>query len=462
MAFSGILRSYQKDGLRQVIKNRSNLVSWDLGLGKTILSLAYCEGIKLDNKDGVLVLTPSAIVYQWQEEIKKFTDSNYVIVSGSKTKRSKQWQTPAYYHITNYEKLRTDSEIFNRQWGVVIIDECTKIKNSKAQLTQKAYQIRARKKIGLSGTPIHNTPQDLYSIVNFLYPNLLGSWWQFTNRYIEFEQREMGGRSFNEIIGYKNLDELHQKIQMFFLRKKKEEVLTELPQVTYETLTCAMNPNQEAVYEQICEEIVLTRDTDTILHLLTGLKLLSDHPSLLHQTAGTRLRHFASQVTNTSSHKLNVLLDFVTEHQNQKIVIFSEYVAMLKLIAAHLPVPYVLFHGQQSKEENNSALHRFREDGDIKVLLSSKSGSYGVNLQNASVMVNYDLPYSVADYFQRVGRLHRMGQKSNIVVVNIVTNSTIERKILRILHEKQSMIDQIIDGKRADNIFSDILMEVRR
>ncbi|MEK6884269.1 MAG: DEAD/DEAH box helicase [Nanoarchaeota archaeon] len=445
MTYTGTLRHYQQEAVIFTTNRKSTLLGHDLGLGKSHISMAYCEQIKHQNPN-VLILCPSAIIYQWQEEITKFTDSKCIVINGSKKQRQKQWQEDAYYYITNYEKLRTDIELFQKTWGVVILDECTKIKSPKAILTQKSYQLRAVKKLCLSGTPIHNTPNDLYSIVNFLYPNLLGSWWQFANRYIEFEQREMNGYRFNEVVGYRNLDELHRKISMFFIRKRKEDVLKELPPVIYETLTCEMNPNQADVYEQIFEEMIALHDEENILHLLTALKLLSNHPTLLKETKGEKIKKFSPLISDESSGKLKVLLEFIEENKDKKIVVFSEYVKMLHIIAQNLTIPYRMFNGQQSKEDNNKALHEFREKEEVRILLSSESGGYGVNLQNASIVVNYDLPYNPSDFMQRVGRLHRIGQLNPVVCINLITFSSIENKVLKILLSKQMMIDQIVEG----------------
>ncbi len=452
--YLGKLREYQKQGLKYLISKKSVLVGWDLGLGKTHLSMAYCEGIKHQNHQQVLILCPSAIIYQWKEEIEKFTDSKCIVINGPKPKRVKQWRYDAYYYITNYEKLRYDPEIFMKKWGVVVVDECTKLKNPKAKLTLKAKELRAVKKIALSGTPIHNTPNDLYSIVNFLYPNLMGTWWQFANRYIVFEPRELGnGKIFNEITGFKNLDELHRKISMFFIRKKKEDVLTELPPVIYETLTCEMNKNQQNVYNIILSEILAKHDHENVLHLFTGLKLLSNHPTLLKETKGEKLIPFSSLVNDLSSNKLNMLIDFIEDNKSKQIVIFSQYTKILDIIAKNINVPFVQFRGNQTKEQNNTALHNFKENKEIICFLSSDAGAYGVNLQNASILVNYDLPYNPSVYNQRIGREHRIGQKETVVCINLVTQSSIETKVLKILSEKQNMIDKIIDGKTGEMSF---------
>ncbi len=460
MTYIGKLRQYQKIAVDFITNKKSTLIGYDLGLGKTHISMAYCEQIKPQN-ESVLVLCPSAIIYQWKEEIERYTDSKVIVINGDKKKRRLQWEEDSYYYVTNYEKLRVDAQIFQKVWGVVILDECTKIKSPKAQITRKSYQLRANKKICLSGTPIHNSPNDLYSICQFLYPFMLGTWWQFANRYIEYELKDFGGRCFNEIVGFKNLDELHDRIKMFFIRKKKEDVLTELPPVIYETLTCQMNPNQYKVYEEIMDEIITTPKGENCLHLFTALKLLSNHPTLLKETGGEKIKKFSPLVDDLTSNKLKVLLEFIEDNKDKKIVIFSEYVLMLKIISKNLNIPHRMFHGKQTKEENNQALHDFREDNNIKLFLSSKAGSYGVNLQCASVVINYDLPYSVADYFQREGRVHRIGQKSSVVVVNIINQNSIEKKVLEILFKKQNMIDQIIEGKITDNIFTDILLEMK-
>ena len=464
MTYTGKLSKYQTEAVDFIKAKKSTLIGYDLGLGKTHISMAYCEDLKPKNND-VLVLCPASIVLQWKEEIEKFTDSKVTIINGVRKKRCQQWEERSYYYITNYEKLRTDNQIFHRVWGVVILDECTKIKSQKAQLTRKAYMLRANKKICLSGTPVHNSPNDLYSIVNFLYPYLLGNYWQFANRYIDFEPREINGRTFNEIKGFQNLDELHNKIKMFFIRKKKEDVLTELPPVIYETLTCVMNPNQYNVYERIMDEITILQEKENTLHLFTALKLLSNHPSLLKETEGEKIKQFGSLVSDTKSDKLRVLMEFIEQNKDKKIVLFSQYKKMIYIISEELKTKgykHLVCTGGITLKDRNDNINKFKQDKTINLLINTDTLAYGVNLQEASILINYDLPYSVADFYQRIGRLHRIGQRSSVVVINIITQSSIERKVLKILMGKQNMIDQIIDGKVETNIFNDIMMEMRK
>ena len=445
--FKGELRRYQVDTIEFMKHKPAIFIGHDMGLGKTAICLYYCELTKEQNPSKILILCPSAVINTWIEEIEKWTKSSYVVIDGSPKQRRELWQKNVYYYITNYEKLRIDMEIFNRKWGIIIADEVTKLKSMNSQLTRQASKLKAFKRIALSGFPIHNSPIDLYSIINFfVFPYYFGRYQTFRDKYIETELVEMGDKTFYQVVGYKNLDDLKKRISPFFIRKTKQEVLPELPPLIFETLSVDMTENQKQIYDTIMSNI---NQDEPELNLLTALKLLSNHPSLLKNTEGNTLKQYADMVINFKSNKLDILLEFIEENQNNKIVIFSQYTKMLDEIAIELTKRNIGFssvRGDNSKEENNHNIQHFKEQSICQVLLSSDSGAFGINLQEASIIIHYDLPFNPAIYRQRIDRLYRMGQTKGVVCINLITNSTIEHRVLQILLNKINIIDQIVEG----------------
>ena len=458
--FKGILRQYQLETIEFMKHKPAIFMCHDMGLGKTIITLYYCELTKEQNPSKILILCPSQVINTWKEEIEKWTNTNYVIIEGTSKQRRELWKKDVYYYITNYEKLRTDTELFQKKWGIIVADECTKLKSISSQLTQQASKLKSFKRIALSGFPIHNSPIDLYSIISFfVFPYYFGKYPQFKNKYVETELVEMGDKVFSKVIGYKNLNDLKKRISPFFIRKTKQEVLPELPPLIFETLSVGMTSNQKQIYDTIMADI---NDEEPELNLLTALKLLSNHPQLLKETEGNTIKKYGNMVVDLKSNKLDTLLEFLEEQTKEnKIVIFSQYTGMLDIISNHIKILHTFIRGDTPKAWNDKNIEIFKTDSTAKVLLSSDSGAFGINLQEASIIIHYDLPFNPAIYKQRIDRLYRIGQTKGVVCINFVTNSTIEHRVLQILLNKVNMIDQVIEGTIEKDFLKQIFETIK-
>ncbi len=275
------LFEFQKKGVRFLKTMPSVLLADAPGLGKTIQTIAALES--LEGK--VLVLCPNSLKYSWAEELKKWGSAdNVLVVDGPPGKRILQWgDISKKYTIANYELLLHDFEKIPPTWDVIVCDEATRISNPSAKTTKALKSLVAHKRIALTGTPISNSPNDIYSIIDWVCPHYLGSYWNFLEKYCIREPR------FNRIVGYKNLPELGDKVSRFMLRRTKEEVLTDLPPKIIEDVPFELSIKERKLYDSIkrmilseLSQLKIDRSTLPLIPVkMLRLKQVVDHPSLI-------------------------------------------------------------------------------------------------------------------------------------------------------------------------------------
>ncbi|MDQ3931196.1 MAG: DEAD/DEAH box helicase, partial [Chloroflexota bacterium] len=434
------LYPYQAVGTLFLAFTEKALLADDLGLGKTPQAIAASKllrewhGIKK-----VLVITPASVKYQWGREIERFSDDSYVVVTGSKQKREQQYAAGATFTIINYELVLRDLDhIRALNADLVILDEAQRIKNWRAKTSQAIKELPHPFAFVLTGTPLENKLEELYSIVEFLDEKLLGPPWQFMAQHVVKD--EWGG-----IIGYKDLEGVRRAIAPILLRRRKADVLQDLPERIDNDFWLELEPEQERLYRPLEKQLTaLLRlpEWDAATSAM-ALRLIT----LLREAAT------AAQLVNPevhSSRKLKELPALVEEIalEGHKMLIFTQWERMTRLAEdalAGLDLKTVRLYGGLGMRARQRVIEQFMTDPQTPVFISTDAGGLGLNLQAASFVINLDLPWNPARVEQRIGRAHRIGQTQPVNVINMIAQNTIEQRVLDVLYRKQELFEEILD-----------------
>ncbi len=416
------------------------LLADDMGLGKTVQALGAAHLLMADGRvQRVLIITPASVKRQWAHEIARFSGLPATVVGGAKARRARQYATPTPFTIINYELvLRDSAQISALDPQLIIVDEAQRIKNWQAKTTRRIKELTAPFAFVLTGTPLENRLEELYSVVEFLDPRLLGPAWQFLAEHTEQD-------SFGAIIGYKNLDQVRHTLAPIFLRRRKADVLTELPPRIDNLYQVDLSTEQARLYRPAERELLalLTEsrwDAEArgrVLARITYLRELADAAQLVapEVRASSKLQELAALVP-----------DLVAA--GHKLLVFSEWERMTVLAADALTrvgIASVRLHGGLSGPAREAVLQRFRTEADLPVFLSTEAGGLGLNLQPADYVINLDLPWNPARLEQRIARAHRMGQTRPVNVINIIAADTIEARVLTVLYAKQALFTELFD-----------------
>jgi non-specific serine/threonine protein kinase len=443
-----ILRPYQTYGFQWLHflhqAGWGGILADDMGLGKTIQALAFVLWLYEKNPAvKALVLCPTSLMYNWENEIKKFAPAlSYHIHHGGQRSKNLADYSKSNVLITTYGTLRSDIKLFAEHgFDYVILDESQAIKNPSSKVAKAVCLIRSSHRICLSGTPLQNNTFDLFAQMNFLNPGLLGTLEHFKNYYAtpidkfgEMEQKE----------------ELKKIIFPFLLRRTKEQVAKDLPEKTETVLFCEMESEQRAIYEAFrmefrskilgtIDEVGIRNSQFTILQGLMKLRQICDAPSLLSN----------EESLPDVSIKLNELGRELNENiGSHKALVFSQFLGMLSLIQAKLKelnIPFVYFDGSTSAAGREKAVHAFQNDPSIRVfLISLKAGGVGLNLTAASYVYIVDPWWNPAVEQQAIDRTHRIGQTNQIFAYRMICKNSIEEKILQLQEKKRALAKDIV------------------
>lgn len=443
-----ILRPYQVAGFQWI--NYLNEVNWggiladDMGLGKTLQALSYLEYFYQQHEElQALVVCPTTLIYNWENEIKKFTPSlSYYIHHGPARSRSLEEFVKHNVIITTYGTLRSDIKLFTQlQFDYVVLDESQAIKNPSSKVTKAASLLRARNRLCMSGTPLQNNTFDIYAQMNFLNPGMLGS--------VEFFRQEFA-IPIDKFGEPEQKDHLRKILYPFILRRTKEQVARDLPDKTETILFCEMEDDQRRIYDAYrndyrsrilgtIEEQGIQRSQLTILQGLMKLRQICDSPAILNEE---------EQFPNHSI-KLDELSREISENiGNHKALVFSQFLGMLGLIRQKLDelgIRYEYFDGSTSAPDREKAIQKFQNDDDVRVfLISLKAGGVGLNLTAADYVYIVDPWWNPAVEQQAIDRTHRIGQTKNIFAYRMICKDTIEDKIMQLQEKKRLLAKELI------------------
>jgi SNF2 family DNA or RNA helicase len=438
----GHLREYQKIGFNWFktldYLGFGGILGDEMGLGKTFQAITFL----LSSKDSrSLIVTPTSLVYNWSNEFEKFAPKMKVaIVNGVRSEREEIIKNIEKYDavITTYNLLKRDLDIYNTvEFDYCIIDEAQYIKNPHSQNATSVKSIKAKRKFALSGTPIENSVMELWSIFDFVMPGYLYDEKTFSVKYHKKIKEEP------EVI-----EDLNRRVKPFILRRKKSEVIKELPDKIEKTLFIKLEDKQKDVYatyakhaleliEKKVKEDEFKNSKIEILAYITKLRQLCLDPSIIME-----------EYTGSSA-KIEALTELLTQSidEGHRILVFSQFTSVLKNIGKTITregISYSYLDGSVPSQKRMDMVDRFNKGENSVFLISLKAGGTGLNLTSADIVIHFDPWWNPAVEDQATDRAHRIGQENVVEVIKLVAKGTIEEKIILLQEEKKKLIDSLL------------------
>lgn len=436
------LLPYQIDGIAFAVGAGRAVLADEMGLGKTIQAIGTAELFAREaNIQKVLVVCPASLKSQWKAEIEKFCDRSVQLINGRTADRTAQYANDSFFTICNYEQVLKDYLVIGEvPWDLVILDEGQRIKNWEAKTTRTIKSLKSRFALVLSGTPLENRLDDLYSVIQFVDDRRLGPGFRFFHHHSLLDDS-------GKLVGYRNLDELREKLRPVLLRRTRDSVRLELPERTEQVIRIAPTAEQKQLHDtwmQTVSSIIRKK-------FLTEMDLMRLRMALLMCRMSADGTFLCTKEQPNHSSKLERLAELFTEiadTSDRKVVLFSEWTTMLDLIQpllAERKLRFVRLDGSVPQKDRAALVHEFQTDAACRVFLTTNAGSTGLNLQAAYTVINVDLPWNPAILEQRVARAHRMGQKNPVHVYKLVTEHTIEESLLATLAVKKDLALAALD-----------------
>lgn len=440
------LYPYQQEGMMHLAFTGRALLADEMGLGKTVQAIAGSELLnRLHPLNKVLVISPASLKSEWAEQIAQFSPREVLIIQGARKNRRKLYHQPAFFYLANYEQILHDGDFINQEFqpDLIILDEAQRIKNWQTKTAGAIKRLESPYAFVLTGTPLENRIDEIFSIVQFLDPTIFGPLFRF-NR--EFHQLDDKGQA----VGYRNLDQLHEKIQPIMLRRRKQDVEGELPERSIKNFFVAMTPGQNEFYQESEQNVarlgalakkrpLTKKERDLLMISLGCMRMACDSAFILDQQ--TRL--------SPKLDELERLVEEIYAQHDGKIIVFSEWERMLILLAERLQkrgIEYAWHTGSINQTQRRQQINRFKNDPDCGLFLATDSAATGLNLQVARVVINLDLPWNPAKLEQRIARAWRKHQKHPVSVINLIAENTIEHRMLDVLRHKTDLADAVVDG----------------
>ena len=445
------LRQYQVTGFRW-FKNLSYLgfggvLADEMGLGKTVQTIAFLLSEK--NKKS-LIVAPTSLIYNWKNEFNKFAPTMKIcVLHGDKDERQEILNDLENYDVilTTYGTLKNDEEKYEKiKFDYCILDEGQNIKNPLAQSTKSVKNIKAENKFILTGTPIENNLIELWSIFDFIMPGYLDNVSNFKNRFVNKEDSAI---------------ELQKYIKPFMLRRLKKDVITELPEKIEKNYYVELTKEQKKVYASYVKDIKekmenneFNDDKITIFSYLTKLRQLCLDPSIVLDDY------------NGKSGKIEEVVSMIKDNisENHKILLFSQFTSVLKNISKRLTenkIQHFYLDGSTNAGKRLELVEEFNNNDETKVfLISLKAGGTGLNLTSADIVIHFDPWWNPAVEDQATDRAHRIGQKNVVQVFKLISEGTVEDKILSLQEKKKQIIKDVLDSDyKQDNILGSLSKE---
>jgi SNF2 family DNA or RNA helicase len=498
--FKGTLKPYQIDAVKKMVDKKKILVAYQMGLGKTPMTIAAIEELRSqkDVKETVLIICLASLKYQWQKEIEKFTDYRALVIDGTPKQRADQYSRvhQHQYVVMNYEQVLRDwDHLKDKDFDAIVCDEATAIKGFRAKRAKKVKELSRKIPIrfALTGTPIENgRPEEIYSIMQFVNPTVLG-------RFDLFDQTFIVRNYFGGVDRYRNLPTLHKTLSDHSVRKAQtdEDVKPYLPDAVYrEPLLISADAKTRKVYNYIVTDLLdlLTQASSLfgsnfniqahygqaqqqndpanemrgkIMSRITALRMLCSNPKLLKDSyenfakmegKGSAFAHEMGEQGLLDgldkTPKLDAAIGYLMEHldidPSYKAVVFSSYLGSVDEIVKRLQgkgVDAIAYTGEMNAREKEINKTTFKTNPNTRVLVSSDAGGYGVDLPEGNLLVNYDQPWSSGMAMQRNGRINRASSEwKTITIQDILVKDSIEERQYDTLRQKIAIANAVLDG----------------
>ncbi|MEO6166151.1 MAG: DEAD/DEAH box helicase [Chitinophagales bacterium] len=451
--FSAKLFPYQKEGIRFCIEAGRTILADDMGLGKTIQAIGYSELMRqYFGVEKIYIVCPTSLKYQWKSEIEKFTKSSVTVVEGNLLSRMRIYSDDgSLYKIVTYNVITNDWAYINAQQpDLIILDEAQRIKNWKTKISQHVKKLQSNYALVLTGTPLENNLEELYSLVQFVNPFLLGSLYNFLSKHQVKDER-------GKVIGYQDLHEVSKVLTGSLLRRTKKKVLQQLPERRDKNLFVTMTQQQRELHGEYADHVaklvskwkkwgfLTEKERKSLMINLNMMRMVCDSTYIIDQETNYQTK--IDEVMN--------ILEEIFIIEGEKVVIFSQWERMTRLVAKELDkrkVKFEYLHGGVPAIKRRDLYFNFTNDPECRIFLSTDAGGVGLNLQAAANMINLDIPWNPAVLEQRIGRIYRLGQKKNVSITNLVSQDTIEERMLEVLKFKSALAEGILDNGE-NNIF---------
>jgi SNF2 family DNA or RNA helicase len=467
------LHEYQVEGALFTARTGRSFLADDMGLGKTIQAIV--GALLLRKSVGArraMVVCPASLKHQWRREIRKACGEQAVVIEGRRVLRLEQYKSwTSGFLVINYELVLRDlEEIREAAPELVILDEAQRIKNWDTKTAKAIKALDSPYAFILTGTPLENRLGELHSLVEFLYPRALGPRWRLRPFHAITDSQ---GRD----VAYEGLDVLRSRLTKFFLRRERSEVLDQLPDRTDNTFWIQMTGAQRRPYRRYASKVasILSNSSSlaagevrALLQSLTSMRILCNSLAQ-HDWASYSDRVLSGEAARRSEirqlyspklEEFESVLEDLLDSNDSKIVVFSQWERMLRL--AHFVTRGLLdsrderaevFHGGLSSKRRDEILNEFQNDDTLKVLFSTDAGGQGLNLQaSASIVVNLEVPWNPAVLEQRIGRVHRIGQRNSVQVLHFVTQGAIEERVRQVVEGKRALFEGLLvnDADKVD------------
>ncbi len=455
---AGVLKTkllpYQTQGAIFAACRGRVVLADDMGLGKTVQALAATELLRRRKGiERVLVVAPASVKYQWKTEIEKFTDLSAQVIDGPLAHRRQLYESPAFFNLTSYELAIKDvRHMRDLKPDLVILDEAQRIRNWTTATARTIKQLKSRYAFVLTGTPLENKLEELFSVVEFVDGRRLGPAFRFLHEHRMEDEK-------GHLLGYRGLDQIHDQLAPILLRRTRDEVLKELPARTDQIFRVRLTEQQAEPYWE--QSSILGRlmhkwgrqgwlseiDLRRIMCCIQNMRMLCNSTFLYDKE------------TNHSP-KLEEFREIIRElalEEGRKVVVFSEYERMTHLAGEELGklgIGFVSLHGGVPSQKRGALIEKFRNDPECRVFLSTDAGGVGLNLQAASAVVNFEPPWNPARLEQRIGRVHRLGQSRPVQVIHLLTTGSIEERVWETLRLKKSLFAGVFDSSASEVSFA--------
>ncbi len=443
---------YQTEGVAFLASRGRALLADDMGLGKTLQAisaatwLAGHAGVKK-----VLVVCPASLKHQWAREIEKFTSQPVQIIQGVVENRMVQYRADALFYIVNYELVMRDLTVISETLkpDLLILDEAQRIKNWRTKIASTIKLIPSRYVFVLTGTPLENRIEDLYSLLQVVDARILGPLWRCL---LDFHVTDERGK----VIGYRNLSELRRRISPVMLRRNRSMVRDQLPERTEVRLDIPMTAVQQDIHNsamatagklaQIARRRPLTpSESNTLMAALQQARMACNAAGLVDkETEGS-----------PKLDELSRLLEELCLQSNRKVVVFSQWAMMTEMVeslARSLGLGCVRLHGGIPTHKRGELMDQFQQDDAIQVFISTDAGGVGLNLQSASALINLEMPWNPAVLDQRIARIHRLGQKQNVQIFLLLAEDSYEQQVASLVKGKRDLFDNVISPDATEDV----------
>jgi superfamily II DNA or RNA helicase len=438
------LYPYQVEGVAFLAGNGRALLADDMGLGKTLQAIAAASWLRQQGEVArALVVCPASLKHQWAREIERFTGDPVEVVQGGAAARSVQYRRADGFCVVNYELVMRDVPVINQHLSpdLLVLDEAQRIKNWRTKVASAVKLVPSRYAFVLSGTPLENRLEDLYSLMQVVDPRVLGPLWRYLAEFHVTDER-------GKVLGYRNLAELRRRLAPVMLRRDRRLVRDQLPARIEQRLDVPLTARQRGIHDaalsaasqlaQIARRRPLTaNEQNRLMASLQEARMACNAAGLVDkETEGS-----------PKLDELEQLVQVLCLEQGQKAVVFSQWERMTGMVEARLRklgLGCVRLHGGVPSARRGELVDRFRGDDAVRVFVSTDAGGTGLNLQAASVVINLDVPWNPAVLEQRIARVHRLGQRETVQAVLLVGAGAYEERVLELVQGKRELFDNVV------------------